>query len=199
MPCAPAPLVHTDEGALVESTASGVLDGSDGPRAISSVEERSVHTGKVSGSTPLSPTTSKGLAKSRRAVGGAKSRNRIREVYFVRGDVSGLIKIGVTNDIERRLRSLQTFSAEPLTLLGVLVCPDYGRSEGWVHAQFSAARSHGEWFRPADDLLAFIGQHALDRHQAFDVRAREARRVGSPINGFPGVPRAVMLSAMERS
>lgn len=52
------PLVHTDEAALAESTGSTEETSSYELGAISSAEERHVHTVDVSGSIPLSPTTS---------------------------------------------------------------------------------------------------------------------------------------------
>lgn len=51
-----SPLVHTDAGAPEESKAYASGYGSIEPWASSSAEERPVHTGKVGGSTPSSPT-----------------------------------------------------------------------------------------------------------------------------------------------
>lgn len=52
-----AHLVHTEQAAPKESKASIEPDRASGPGEISSAEERHVHTVDVSGSNPLSPTT----------------------------------------------------------------------------------------------------------------------------------------------
>jgi hypothetical protein len=58
MPLRPANLVHTDEGALEESTAYGVGTGSPEPGTRSSAGERCLHTADVVGSIPTASTTS---------------------------------------------------------------------------------------------------------------------------------------------
>lgn len=70
--------------------------------------------------------------------------------YFVQSGVGGPIKIGVTTNIQNRLQSLATGSAEPLTLLGTLK----GNHERRLHERFAACRKSGEWFEPAAELLA---------------------------------------------
>jgi hypothetical protein len=76
-------------------------------------------------------------------------------VYFVRAG-AGHVKIGTTSRLEHRLRSLQTGTSEPLTLLGTI---DGGREvESAWHERFAHLRQRGEWFEAADDLLAAIEQ-----------------------------------------
>jgi hypothetical protein len=85
-----------------------------------------------------------------------------REVYFVRATVSGLIKIGVSESARRRFNDLRTASPELLELLGVIVCEERGLLEKRLHAQFEAARAHGEWFRPVPELLDYIRENVRD-------------------------------------
>ena len=75
-----------------------------------------------------------------------------RLVYFIRAERSGLIKIGSAANPQERLRSLQTGSPEPLSIVGVK--PGGERLERALHAKFADFRSHGEWFHPSDELLA---------------------------------------------
>lgn len=77
-----------------------------------------------------------------------------RSVYFVRAQVSGLIKIGSAAHPEGRLRTLQTGSPEPLQLLAT--SPGGERHERELHTLLSGSRSHGEWFHPTADVLACI-------------------------------------------
>lgn len=76
----------------------------------------------------------------------------------------GLIKIGVTIDINDRLKTLQVGSPDQLELVGAIASPRAHWLEIDLHIRFQEARSHGEWFRPVDELLEIIEQHSLDRH-----------------------------------
>lgn len=77
-----------------------------------------------------------------------------RSVYFIQAD-NGLIKIGVAGSPKDRLRTLRTMS--PVALRLVLVLPGRGApGESELHARFAEHRSHGEWFRPAPELISFI-------------------------------------------
>lgn len=67
-----------------------------------------------------------------------------RILYAIEG--GGLVKIGVTSGRgEGRRVALQVGSPVPLVLAGTLL-ERPSRTEAHVHAEFSAARKHGEWF-----------------------------------------------------
>lgn len=72
-------------------------------------------------------------------------------VYFAtRPD--GLIKIGYTKDLKQRMR-----------MLGVELIATVrgGRAlESALHHRFARSRVEGEWFKPTDDLLAYINTDA---------------------------------------
>jgi hypothetical protein len=78
-------------------------------------------------------------------------------IYFVSGASGEFFKIGFTNNIEDRLRSLQTASPELLHLhLAIPGSPDKERE---LHRQFAAHRAQGEWFRRCEPILQFIALH----------------------------------------
>lgn len=79
-------------------------------------------------------------------------------VYFVRNADTGQIKIGISNDVTRRLRTLQTGSAAALDLLGTM--PGGRAKEAELHARFADSRTGGEWFDPTPELDRFIEEHA---------------------------------------
>lgn len=82
-----------------------------------------------------------------------RRKSRCCYVYFIGGD-TGLIKIGVAVDPERRLASLQCGSPIPLH---VLACgPGSHKDEAILHARFAAHRQHGEWFKRSPEILAEI-------------------------------------------
>jgi hypothetical protein len=84
-------------------------------------------------------------------------------VYVIRGMMSGRIKIGFTDRLDARLRSLQSANADDLELL----CLFAGRKrlESHLHDRLKKHRLHGEWFESADPIIRLardtyqMGQH----------------------------------------
>lgn len=74
-------------------------------------------------------------------------------VYFV--EAAGLIKIGFSNSLKRRLIDLQIGSPVVITLLHVE--PGSQVTERKLHAKFAAYRQHGEWFQRSKEIEEFIG------------------------------------------
>lgn len=79
-------------------------------------------------------------------------------VYFVQGEITGLIKIGSTGNILSRMGQLQRASADVLRLLHLQ--SGTRADELVLHATFAPWRKHGEWFEPAAPLLRYIAKHA---------------------------------------
>lgn len=77
-----------------------------------------------------------------------------RTVYFVEAIGVGLIKIGITHDIERRMRVLRANSPVPLALLAAI--PGTLFDERRLHDQFARERAHGEWFFASSSLRIFV-------------------------------------------
>lgn len=88
-------------------------------------------------------------------------------VYFIQADYGGAVKIGLTDDVERRLRQLQCASATPLTLR--LVIDGDQKAEVKYHKQFAPAHLRGEWFRPVPELVEFMNrvERACDSRKAY--------------------------------
>ena len=75
-------------------------------------------------------------------------------VYFVESE-AGLIKIGYTGDLEKRLRGLRTMSPVALTLRATR--PGSMTTERLYHELYAEHRRHGEWFdASAPAILAEI-------------------------------------------
>ena len=90
----------------------------------------------------------------------AKKAPDKRPVYFIQA-ADGLIKIGVAASPEDRLNLLQPMSPLPLRLR--LVLPGGGAQyEAELHERFRKHRSHGEWFRPAPELIRFMNSRRAD-------------------------------------
>lgn len=88
-----------------------------------------------------------------------------REIYFVRAQTLGLIKIGIASCHRSRLRSLQVGSPDQLAVIGCIVSSSAEKLECELHSRFRHLRQHGEWFAPGDELLAYIAEHGQN-HEA---------------------------------
>jgi hypothetical protein len=60
----------------------------------------------------------------------------------------GIVKIGVTNNIKKRLATLQTGCPWRLEVKGMVYRPDSFKYEDWLHSHFDRQRirADGEWF-----------------------------------------------------
>lgn len=74
-------------------------------------------------------------------------------IYFVQA-ASGPVKIGFTNDWQKRRAALQSGSPERHVLL--LLMPGEPADEKALHRVFVEHRVRGEWFAPVPALLAYI-------------------------------------------
>lgn len=73
-------------------------------------------------------------------------------VYFIQSN--GLIKIGFSKNVKRRIVSLQIGAAEPVVLLGTIAGSQVTEKD--VHRLFAKELVRGEWFKPSAMLLAYI-------------------------------------------
>lgn len=81
-----------------------------------------------------------------------------RSVYAMRaGDQ---LKVGVTKDVGKRLRNLQTGTGHQLQLVDQWVEPDAAWVESTMHAALRPFRLMGEWFACSDELARMAHQYA---------------------------------------
>ena len=84
-------------------------------------------------------------------------------IYFIQAGENGPIKIGKSDDPERRLKDLQTAHYEELELLHVWDHEDDGEwDEPKIHAHLSEYRRHGEWFNPHENVFKFINDNMYE-------------------------------------
>lgn len=77
-------------------------------------------------------------------------------VYFVQSGEGGPIKIGWSQDVERRILQLQTANAHRLHLIGRV--PGRMEDEAAMHAKFAHLRMEGEWFRDHSEIREYLRQ-----------------------------------------
>jgi hypothetical protein len=76
------------------------------------------------------------------------------KIYIAQADEDGPVKIGVSDDPERRIAELQIGNAVKIVLVGFFVCGSWliARTlEASVHAALAAFRLSGEWFSVSPD------------------------------------------------
>lgn len=76
------------------------------------------------------------------------------QVYLIGSPQSPLVKIGWSDNPERRLRHLQTGSPVPLQLLALF--EGGAVLEAALHRQFANKRRHGEWFDLGSDPMTVV-------------------------------------------
>ncbi len=76
------------------------------------------------------------------------------KTYIVSNPVTGMLKIGRSADVERRIKALQTGAGAALSIVAILD----GDHEAALHARFAGMRRHGEWFEDADGKIASFAE-----------------------------------------
>lgn len=111
-----------------------------------------------------------------------------KTAYFIRGEATGLIKIGESIDPVARLAELSRQGPEALHLLAV------GGVEREHHEALAKHRVHGEWFTPAPEVLARIREYGGNPDSPIASVGYEGSRrfvrtgTEAPVAKAPGVP-----------
>lgn len=79
-------------------------------------------------------------------------------VYFMRSELTGLIKIGYSVNPDKRHKSIQTSNGGDVTLLTAF--KGTMADEQKLHEQFAESRVRGEWFTPTDELMKVVESYA---------------------------------------
>ena len=86
------------------------------------------------------------------------SRNKADKIYLIKG--AGLLKIGVTHDMDKRFKGITTMSPVPLVLHYSKKVTNARKLEKALHLKYKEFNSHGEWFnltdKQIDDILITI-------------------------------------------
>ena len=90
------------------------------------------------------------------------SEHKTSVVYFIRNKYNGLLKIGKTNDLQRRINEIEScfnflgLDTNELAVEAISYCPygmDNGKVETYYHNLFKEKRKIGEWFDVSYDEL----------------------------------------------
>jgi hypothetical protein len=92
-------------------------------------------------------------------------------IYFIENVTAGMIKIGFTGRLTKRLKALRGTTGENLRVIAVM--EGDRRRESLLHWRFKHLQVDLEWFRPGDDLLAYIKENAKEWDGAKEEENRE--------------------------
>ena len=90
------------------------------------------------------------------------SKPKTSVVYFIRNKYNGLLKIGKTNDLQRRINEIEScfnflgLDTNELAVEAISYCPygmNNGKVETYYHNLFKEKRKIGEWFDVSYDEL----------------------------------------------
>lgn len=110
-----------------------------------------------------------------------------RFLYVIAASPAGPVKLGVSNDPERRLRQLQTGHAERLHLFHTEPV-DSERSrlfERLLHRDINHHRQHGEWFRLTAEAAILHVQFTIIE---YDLEPDLQHCLHNPAHFYPARP-----------
>jgi len=90
----------------------------------------------------------------------AKIQNAVAGVYFLRAQGTGLVKIGYSQDIRKRMATASVWCPHQLELIAVI--PGGRKRESAIHSHLISSRVIGEWFRETPELIEIANNGALD-------------------------------------
>lgn len=110
-------------------------------------------------------------------------------IYFLHDPLTQTVKIGTSQDPEKRVKDIQAGLPQTLTPIRyVEVSPDTGfQTETWLHLKFEAYRVRGEWFKAVPEVWAFA--------QSGDIPAAVAA-IQAPVMAAP--PPGMSLLSLAR-
>lgn len=87
-----------------------------------------------------------------------KATNPDRFVYILKQDLKSgeYYKIGITKNVDQRMKQHQTSYAEKLLFVCSYFCQDAPRFEKLLHTTFAEYRAEGEWFKLPSEKLEYL-------------------------------------------
>jgi predicted GIY-YIG superfamily endonuclease len=82
--------------------------------------------------------------------------DKVSQVYLIRNNNNGQIKIGRSNNPERRLKTLLTSTTDDLEIIKTIPSNSASQMESNLHQKFRHKRINREWFALTEDDIKFI-------------------------------------------
>lgn len=96
-----------------------------------------------------------------------------KKVYLIRA--AQFYKIGISADIDKRLKQIQTGCPIKCEYIGYIPCEDPDLLERQLHREFADHKTHGEWFDLGDDIVGrliskYNLKYVVNPHAPVDAR-----------------------------
>lgn len=126
-----------------------------------------------------------------------------QQVYVLEDRNSGLLKIGVSLDVQRRVGQVNRDFGCEAEVIGVLSVTDALRTERFIHGMLEDCRVVGEWFevpqRKRNYLLAYFTDKAMERPKfTSNLPPRQMPQVTQVNSDGWSEVRAAVKEAMKR-
>lgn len=83
-----------------------------------------------------------------------RKKDKDRYLYLISG--GGLTKIGIADDVKKRVKTLNLASPVQLEVIASFFVPNAMTVEGELHTRFKDKRVRGEWFDLSQSDIDFI-------------------------------------------
>ncbi len=99
------------------------------------------------------------------------------DIYFIRAEEPGLVKVGKSSNVEGRLKGMAPGCPFALELVGVLRNV-LSRQEFLIHRKFAHLRQRGEWFLDTAELrYYYLNPYILDDPEKVESVSLIARNI----------------------
>jgi hypothetical protein len=106
-------------------------------------------------------------------------------IYAIESLGSGLVKLGLTINVEKRMKDLQTGSPSPLHFIGAF--PGDHRTEKHIHKKYNKYWESGEWYNLPFGLAEQIIEEGWESHSSRELQMeldfeRQAAVIEMPVD-----------------
>jgi predicted GIY-YIG superfamily endonuclease len=90
-------------------------------------------------------------------------------VYLISDINSYTYKIGISNNPEKRIKTLQTGNDKTLKIIHKVLCENYNDVETALHNQYNFLRVNGEWFELGEEDVRNFPQSCKKMDENFKI------------------------------
>ena len=89
-------------------------------------------------------------------------------VYLI-SDNNYTYKIGISNNPEKRVKTLQTGNDNKLKIVHKILCENFNDVESALHNKYQFLRINGEWFELSDDDVINFPEYCIKMDENFKI------------------------------
>jgi predicted GIY-YIG superfamily endonuclease len=90
-------------------------------------------------------------------------------VYLISDINNYTYKIGISNNPENRLKSLQTGNDRVLKIIHKVICENYNKVENALHNKYEFLKVNGEWFELTEEDVKIFPESCKKMDENFKI------------------------------